>query len=70
MGDAGYFSHDDDDDEDDDDEDDDDEDDGDENDELFLWNLERQKTFTPYFQTGPLLEIFTIASLWYAASNI
>ena len=55
MGDAGYFSNDDDDDEDDDDEDDDDEDDGDENDELFLWNLERQKTFTPYV---------------YAASNI
>ena len=64
MGDAGYFSNDDDEDDDDDDEDDDDDDDyGDENDELFLWNLERKKAFTPYFQTGPLLEIFTIASL-------
>ena len=38
-------------------------------DDLFLWYGWLVKGFKPYFQPGPLSEIFTIANLRHAASS-
>ena len=40
------------------------------NGELFLQNGWPTKRVKPYFQMGPLWEIFTVANLWHAASRI
>ena len=49
---------------------DDDYDDDDDDDELFLWYGWSTKGVQPYFQPGPLSEIFIIVNLWHAVSRI
>ena len=42
----------------------------DDDDELFLWYGWPTKGILPYFQPGPLSEIFTVANLQHASSRL
>ena len=48
----------------------DDGDDDDDDDELFMWNGWPTRGVKPYFYSGPLSEILTIANLRHAAGRI